>query len=92
MRGFVLLFACLLLTNLSLQAQKIITRNNCITQCANCTSNPTADMATVFELSEVPPAGTTYFWDFGEPNTPGNTSTKATGIHQYCSPGKKQLP
>ena len=89
MRGFVFLIAFLFLTSMSLHAQKIVVRNNCITQCANCTSNPSADMATVFELSEVPLTGTTYFWDFGEPNSPGNTSTKATGIHQYCSPGKK---
>jgi gliding motility-associated-like protein len=92
MRGFVLLFACLFLTCIQLHGQRdIIFRNNCITQCANCDAGQNPDMATVFELNEVPPAGTTYLWDFGEPNTPGNTSVKATGIHQYCSPGKKTV-
>jgi gliding motility-associated-like protein len=35
------------------------------------------------------PAGVTYLWDFGEPGTPDNSSTKRTGTHVYCTPGDK---
>jgi PKD repeat protein len=37
------------------------------------------------------PAGTNYFWDFGEPGSPTNTSTLRTGSHQYCTPGVKTV-
>ncbi|MCZ2480632.1 T9SS type B sorting domain-containing protein [Aquirufa nivalisilvae] len=44
-------------------------------------------MATVFELTEHFPTGTTFSWDFGEPAAPGDKKSSATGVHQYCMPG-----
>ena len=86
------IFAFLAFLHASAIAQIDFTfRNNCITQCANCTVAPSADMATVFEITQQPAAGTKYFWDFGEPGTAGNTSSNATGSHQYCSAGKKTV-
>ncbi|WP_395768511.1 gliding motility-associated C-terminal domain-containing protein [Aquirufa sp.] len=70
--------------------QNIIVRNNCITQCIDC-SKRTPDMGTVFDLDVNMPTGTTYLWDFGEPGTPDNTSTSRTGSHLYCTPGEKTV-
>ena len=72
-----------------LWAQQIVVRNNCITQCADCSVGTNADMATVFELSETMPSSATYLWEFGDAGSPGNTSTNRTGSHQYCTPGDK---
>lgn len=89
LRKFLFLLSCLLISQISFS--QIIIRNNCITQCANCTLSASSDLATVFEWAVDMPAGTNYFWDFGEPNSPTNTSNLRTGSHQYCSPGVKTV-
>ena len=89
LRKFIFLISWLLLSHISVS--QIIIRNNCITQCANCTVSPSSDLATVFDWAVDMPAGTNYFWDFGEPGSPTNTSTLRTGSHQYCTPGVKTV-
>ena len=89
LRKFLFLLSWLLISHISFS--QIIIRNNCITQCANCTVSPSSDLATVFDWAVDMPAGTNYFWDFGEPGSPTNTSTLRTGSHQYCTPGVKTV-
>ena len=87
----IFIFCMLIGVNFITMGQRIVYRNNCLTQCANCSSSSTSDMATVFELSENLPNTAKYFWDFGDIGSPSNSSTDRTGIHQYCSPGSKTV-
>lgn len=86
----IFVFCFLFGVNFFTWGQNIIVRNNCITQCTDC-EKKTADMGTVFELSEDQPIATKYFWDFGDSGSPSNTSTDRTGVHQYCSAGPKTV-
>jgi gliding motility-associated-like protein len=85
------MFSFLLSVNFFTWGQNIIVRNNCITQCADCSQGASNDVATVFEFSEDMPKTTKYFWDFGDAGSPTNTSSDRTGIHLYCSPGPKNI-
>jgi len=89
LRKLPFLLSWLLISHISFS--QIVIRNNCITQCANCTMTPSSDLATVFDWAVDMPVGTNYFWDFGEPGSPTNTSTQRTGSHQYCTPGVKKV-
>ncbi len=87
-----ILVCCFLIgVNFFTQGQRIIFRNNCLTACADCSKGSLTEFPTVFELTEDQPASTSYFWDFGDPGSPNNTSTERTGTHQYCSPGEKTV-
>ena len=81
LRTLILLFWSI--TALAQVPRTIEVRNNCITQCNNCTDAPAG---TVFEIKDFYPATATYLWDFGEA---GATSTARTGVYQYCNPGVK---
>jgi len=83
LRTLILLFWSI--TTLAQVPRTIEVRNNCITQCNNCTDAPAG---TVFEIKDVYPATATYLWDFGEA---GATSTARTGVYQYCNPGVKKV-
>jgi gliding motility-associated-like protein len=83
LRTLILLFWSI--TALAQVPRTIEVRNNCITQCNNCTDAPAG---TVFEIKDVYPATATYLWDFGEA---GATSTARTGVYQYCNPGVKKV-
>lgn len=87
----IFIFSLLIGVNFFTQGQRIIYRNNCLTQCADCSSTASSDMATVFELSEDLPKTAKYAWDFGDSGTSNNTSSDRTGVHQYCSPGAKTV-
>ena len=80
-----LLFLFLSLTAFAQVPRTIEVRNNCITQCNNCTDAPAG---TVFEIRDHYPSLATYLWDFGEA---GATSTARTGVYQYCNPGVKRV-
>ena len=73
------------ITALAQVPRTIEVRNNCITQCNNCTDAPAG---TVFEIKDFYPTTATYLWDFGEA---GATSTARTGVYQYCNPGVKKV-
>lgn len=83
LRTLILLFWSI--TALAQVPRTIEVRNNCITQCNNCTDAPAG---TVFEIKDFYPATATYLWDFGEA---GATSTARTGVYQYCNPGVKKV-
>ncbi len=86
-KKYLFLFLVWLVSFRAFSDPKIVFRNNCITQCASCEKGVNPDMATVFELTEHFPTGTTFSWDFGEPTAPGDKKNTATGVHQYCTPG-----
>lgn len=73
------------ITALAQAPRTIEVRNNCITQCNNCSDAP---QGTVFEIKDFYPPTATYLWDFGEA---GATSTSRTGVYQYCTPGLKKV-
>ncbi len=83
LRTLILLFWSI--TALAQVPRTIEVRNNCITQCNNCTDAPAG---TVFEIKDVYPSTATYLWDFGEA---GATSNARTGVYQYCNPGVKKV-
>jgi len=85
------IFCFLMGVNFFTYGQRIVFRNNCITQCADCSKGGANDMGTVFEFSEDMPKTTNYFWDFGDSGSPSNSSTDRTGVHQYCSAGPKTV-
>ncbi|MEY4383728.1 MAG: hypothetical protein RI995_1270 [Bacteroidota bacterium] len=72
----------------SLASGKIVFRNNCITQCANCDSAKGPDQSTIFEYSEYLAPKFRYTWFYGEGNAKSNGRT---GRYQYCTSGKKQV-
>ena len=87
----IFIFCLLIGVNFFTWGQRIVYRNNCLTQCADCTNGISNNGATVFEFSEDMPKTTKYFWDFGDAGSATNTSTDRTGQHQYCSPGAKTV-
>ncbi len=87
----IFIFCILIGVNFFTYGQRIVYRNNCLTQCADCSTSASSDMATVFEFSENLPSTSKYLWDFGDSGSPSNTSTDHTGIHQYCTPGAKTV-
>lgn len=74
--------------NRNLAAGQIVSRNNCITQCANCDSARGPDQSTIFEYSINLPPQFKYTWSYGEGNA---RSSGRTGRYQYCTPGTKQV-
>ena len=86
MRGFLITILFAFFLSLPILGQNIIVRNKCLTQCANCSSAATQS-PTVFEWTKSVPIGTTFVWDFGDPSSPGNTSTGNPATHQYCAKG-----
>jgi len=91
MLRYLFIFCFLIGVNFFTWGQRIVYRNNCLTQCADCSASASSDMATVFEFSEDLPKSAKYAWDFGDSGSPLNTSTNRTGIHQYCEAGPKTV-